>query len=435
MRKRWGRAAVCGVLGLATVLLTPQCDAYSVQTHEQLIDLTWKASIAPLLLARFPNMTGAQLQEAHAYAYGGCAIQDIGYYPFGNAFFSDLTHYVRAGDFVASLLRNAKTPDELAFAVGALSHYVGDSTGHSEAVNPSVPVEFPKLRRRYGPIVTYEESPHAHVRTEFAFDINEISKKRFAPSRYLEHVGLKVPTDLLARAFYETYGLRLDKALRVERTTIFGYRFSVRHFLPRIAYAERVLHGGGFPADTPGPELTKLEVDLARADAENGWEAYRRRAGVGTYALAGLIFVLPKVGPLAMLSIEGPTVDTEQRYVKSVNRSTEILREMLLRLRVPAAGSVLAAGVRQTEIPNRDLDTGAPVRPGSYRLTDETYAKLLGTITKDRTRKVPVGLEEDIAAYYSDPAAPIVTKKNPEKWAAVQTELTVLQSMATVPEP
>src|ERR1700733_5132337 len=132
------------------LLITTRASPYSVQTHEEIIDLAWKNSIRPILLKRFPNLTDAQLQEAHAYAYGGCAIQDLGYYPFGNAFFSALTHYVRSGDFVLSLLRNAKTPDELAFAIGSLSHYLGDSIGHSSAVNLAVPVEFPKLERKYG---------------------------------------------------------------------------------------------------------------------------------------------------------------------------------------------------------------------------------------------------------------------------------------------
>jgi hypothetical protein len=110
------------------LLLTPGLFlGYSVQTHEQLIDFIWKDSIVPLSRERFPGTTDARLQRAHAYAYGGSAIQDIGYYPFGNQFFSDLTHYVRSGDFVGSLLRNAKSPEELAFAIGALSHYVGDS--------------------------------------------------------------------------------------------------------------------------------------------------------------------------------------------------------------------------------------------------------------------------------------------------------------------
>ena len=143
--------------------------AYSLLTHEQLIDLTWQDSIVPLLLSRYPNLTPAQLDEARAYAYGGCVIQDIGYYPFGDDNFSNLTHYMRSGDFVVSLFRNAKSADELAFAIGALSHYIGDSIGHSEATNLAVPVEFPKLGAKYGPDVNYAEGRHQHVQTEFAF--------------------------------------------------------------------------------------------------------------------------------------------------------------------------------------------------------------------------------------------------------------------------
>ena len=40
--------------------------AYSLLTHEQLIDLAWKDSIVPLLLSRYPTLTPAQLDEAHA---------------------------------------------------------------------------------------------------------------------------------------------------------------------------------------------------------------------------------------------------------------------------------------------------------------------------------------------------------------------------------
>ena len=117
--------------------------AYSLLTHEQLIDLTWNDSIVPLLLSRYPTLTPAELQRARAYAYGGCVIQDIGYYPFGDKNFSNLTHYVRTGDFVVNLFRNAGNADELAFAVGALSHYIGDSEGHSLATNLAVPDRVP----------------------------------------------------------------------------------------------------------------------------------------------------------------------------------------------------------------------------------------------------------------------------------------------------
>src|SRR6185437_8580553 len=161
IRNSWtGRISL--VLLLLLARLQPS-RAYSLMTHEQLIDLTWQDSIVPLLLSRYPNLTPVELENARAYAYGGCVMQDMGYYPYGNRFYSDLTHYVRTGDFVVSLFRNAHNANELAFAVGALSHYIGDSVGHSEATNIAVPVEFPKLRARYGTSVSYAEGEHQHV--------------------------------------------------------------------------------------------------------------------------------------------------------------------------------------------------------------------------------------------------------------------------------
>lgn len=400
------------VLLLLFVSPLRQAEGYSFLTHEQLIDLTWKASIQPLLLSRYPNLTPAQLLEAHAYAYGGCAIQDLGYYPFGNTFFSDLTHYVRSGDFVTALFRNAHNANELAFAVGALSHYVGDIIGHPQATNRAVPIEFPKLGQKYGPVVNYAQAEHAHVQTEFAFDINEISKHRFAPSAYLKHIGLAVPTHQLALAYYETYGLGGDYTSRRRRITLKGYRFAVRSLLPRVAYAETVLHRKSFPDDTPGPGIDQLKQQLKQADFENGWDQYRKKAGIGTYSLAGLIYVLPKFGPLKLLDIKGPDAATEDEYVRSLNLAIVELRRQLARM-----------GTTDRTLANRDLDTGAKVRPGGYRLTDDTYAEVVREITRAPNQPIPPGLKEDIAEYYNDPNTPIVTKKDPNRWAKLQAGL------------
>ncbi len=72
------RAPLALALLLCLFLPARPADAYSVLTHEQLIDLTWQSSIVPLLLSRYPTLTPAQIEEARAYAYGGCVIQDIG---------------------------------------------------------------------------------------------------------------------------------------------------------------------------------------------------------------------------------------------------------------------------------------------------------------------------------------------------------------------
>lgn len=408
------------MLALAIAAMPIQAPAYSVLTHEELIDLAWNDSIRPLLQSRFPGITEAQLTEAHAYAYGGSAIQDMGYYPFGKQFFSNLTHYVRTGDFIASLFRNAHNADELAFAIGALSHYIGDNIGHSECINPATAVEFPKLAKKYGEYVTYDESPHGHVRTEFAFDIDQLSHHRLAPMAYLRHIGLMVPTHQVEVAFYETYGLRLHEVLGPVYPASRSYRWSVRHFIPRVAHAETVLHKD-FPPDANDQAFANFADDVQKADFQAYSAGTRKRPGFLTHVLAVVIFIIPKVGELSDAAIRGPNQQTEQWYVKSVDDSMADFRDDLRRLREQPGDPVI--------LPNRDLDTGALIRPGAYPLTDTTYAALLQEITAEPGREVPFGIRRDLLAFYSNPNAPIVTKKNHKAWTRVQEDLATLREM------
>src|SRR4051812_11923477 len=100
--------------------------AYSVLTHEALIDASWEKSIKPLLKAKFPTASDKDLKNAHGYAYGGCLIADMGYFPFGSVYFTNLAHYVRSGDFVEALISESQNLNEYAFSLGALCHYMGD---------------------------------------------------------------------------------------------------------------------------------------------------------------------------------------------------------------------------------------------------------------------------------------------------------------------
>ena len=451
---------------LATLLLgllwlhPPRAACYSLLTHEQLIDLTWNDSIVPLLLSRYPNLTPADLEQARAYAYGGCVIQDIGYYPFGNQFFSNLTHYVRTGDFVVNLFRNAQNANELAFAIGALSHYIGDAEGHSLATNRAVPVEFPKLRAKYGQVVNYAEGKHQHVQTEFAFDINEVAHRRMAPLRYQRHIGLAVPVRQLALAYYQTYGLTKDfSGTRGQRLNVGAYRFAVRSFIPAIAYAVKVLHKKVEPPDLNTPEIVELRKEIAAVALANQWDRYRqRKVNLVTYPLAGLLFILPKIGPLKLVAVKGPTVDTEARYVHSVAVSTDDLRHMLAHFTPPRSrsaaeeqsltrahamerpdsppGAIPSAetGNARHPLKNRDLDTGYVVQPGGYSLTDSTYADLLHLLASQPKQPIPPGIKEDIQAYYANLDLPITTRKDPERWKQLLADLETLKTMPTNPE-
>ncbi len=157
MPAKWRSIVACAAVTILVALLSgSNLFAYSVLTHEEIVDLAWISEIRPLLLQRFPSLTEDQIKEAHAYAYGGSVIQDLGYYPFGSKDFSDLVHYVRTGDFVMELLRHSQDADEYAFALGALSHYTADIDGHP-AVNEAVAVRYPKLRAKYGASVRYAQ--------------------------------------------------------------------------------------------------------------------------------------------------------------------------------------------------------------------------------------------------------------------------------------
>src|SRR5271154_3376364 len=147
-------ARIALVAILIVAFLVPGCAGYAVLTHEAIIDAAWSDGIRPALLQRFPSATPEELQQAHAFAYGGSIIQDMGYYPFGSRFFSDLAHYVRSGDFVLALITESRDLNEYAFALGALAHYAADTEGHPLATNLSVPLMYPKLAKKYGAVIT-----------------------------------------------------------------------------------------------------------------------------------------------------------------------------------------------------------------------------------------------------------------------------------------
>jgi hypothetical protein len=394
--------------------------AYSVLTHQAIIDLSWKNVLRPLLLSRYPSTPEAELEVAHAYAYGGCAIQDAGYYPFSRQFFSDLTHYVRTGDFVESLLRNARNVNEYAFALGALSHYVSDSVGHADAISPATAIEYPKLKKKYGSIVTYENAPRQYVATEFSFDVDQLSRRQIAPTSYQRRVGLLVPRRLLEQAFFETYGLTFTGVMgKTGRASIRSYRTSIQNFIPGFAQAEVVLHRSRFSMGNP-ESFETVRPYLRHAPYLPAWANAYRDPSIVQHLLAGVIWILPPVGVVKILKIRGPREDTEDMYYTSLKRTLTLYDRRLDELRL--------LPLMPVELPNRDLDTGDWTRPGAYRLTDRTYARLLREITEKQKTPVPPGLKRDILNYYA-PDAPITTKRNRDEWKRVQRDLEWLREM------
>lgn len=395
--------------------------AYAVLSHEAIIDAVWETNLRPALLKKFPDATAEQLNLAQAYAYGGAIIQDMGYYPYGSHFFSDLTHYVRSGDFIVALLRDAQDLNEYAFALGALAHYAADNDGHKIGTNRAVPILYPKLKAKYGDSVSYEQDPLAHVKTEFGFDVLEVAQMRYAPDSYHHFIGFQVSRELLDRAFCETYGLELKNVLLDESKALSTYRRDVSKLLPEATRIAWSLKKKEIKGDLPGITKRKFLYNLSRSNYEREWGKDYLKPGFSEKFLAFLLKLLPKFGPLRVLQFKTPTPQTEQMFEASFNATLDRFRRLLEEERNGRLGLL-----------NDNFDLGEVSGPGKYGLNDDTRAKLLDKLAENNFASASEDLRADLLEFYSNPAAPFTTKRDPRAWARVQAELEQLKkSQAT----
>ena len=413
------------VRAIALLLITLMCSsgvsAYSVLTHEEIVDLLWTDEIRPLILQRYPGLSEDQIKEAHAYAYGGAVIQDLGYYPFGSREFSDLVHYVRTGDFVRELLAQSNDPDEYAFALGALSHYASDIAGHP-AVNQAVAIHYPKLRAKYGPSVRYAENKTAHLKTEFGFDTVQVAHNRYASQQYHDFIGFQVSKGLLERVFPIVYGLELKDVLPHADLSISSYRYSVSRLIPEMTQVALQTHKKDLMRETPDFAKQKFLYRLSRSSYEREWGKDYEQPGVGTRILSTLLRFVPKIGPFKGLAFNNPTAQTEDLYIKSVNTTVDQYRAFLKEV-----------GTDTLVLANCDLDSGKPTMVEEYSLADQTYDKLLDQLAKSKFDRATPELRDNILQFYSDVAASAQTKDENVQSASVLALLDQMRAAAPAP--
>jgi hypothetical protein len=411
------RALCC--LPLLLLLSARQSPGYSVLTHEAIIDSSWDKDIKPQLQARFPNASEDDLRKAHAFAYGGCIIQDMGYYPFGSKLFSDLVHYVRSGDFVAALFEQAQSLNDLAFAYGALAHYASDINGHRLAVNRAVPMEYPKLKRRYGNVVTYADSPSSHIKTEFGFDVLQVARGRYAPQGYHDFIGFDVARETLDKAFFKVYGLHLKDIFATEDLAFGTYRHTVSSLIPKATKVAWKLKSKEIAAAQPGMTQRKFLYNISRSSYSHEWKDKYHKTGVGTWILATIIRFVPKVGPFKALDFEPPAPGTEQLFELSFNRTLDVYR-----------GLIPKASAGRLQISDLNLDTGEPVVAGQYVLADRAYAQLVRKLAGRDVADVPEEMRRNILEFYGHGSATVASSEKAHDWSKTQAAINRLKAQA-----
>src|SRR5262249_12340748 len=406
----------CLIFGLLLVTsCSSNCSGYSTLTHEAIIDAAWKGSIGPVLLSRFPNASQEELFQAHAYAYGGAIIQDLGYYPFGSRFFSDLTHYVRSGDFVLALIKESRDLNEYAFALGALSHYAADVSGHELATNRAVAILYPRLGAKYGAIVTYQANPSAHMKVEYGFDVDQVAEGNYAPHAYHDFVGFEVSKPVLERAFERTYSLEMSSIFFSVDMAIGSYRHAASNVIPSMTKVAWHLKKDEIQNSHPTETKTKFIYNISKSEYRKEWGDIYEKPGFSARLKALFLRIVPKIGPFSGLAFHQPTPAVEQLYMSSVNQTLEHYRTLLK-----------AQQESRLELPNENLDTGSITTAATYRLSDETYAEL---VEKTSGKSVSDALRRDLLAYYADLEKPFATKRNSKAWRELIIELNTLKSV------
>jgi len=364
--------------------------AYSVLTHEALIDASWAKSIKPLLKYKYPAASEDDLNKARAYAYGGCLIADMGYFPFGSEYYTNLSHYVRSGDFVEALISEAQNLNEYAFAIGSLCHYMGDKYGHSLATNLVVPIVYPEMAKKFGPVVTYGDDPISHSRVEISFDVLQVARGNYAAQDYHNLIGFEVARPVLERAFLKTYGQDINEVFGDLSLAIGTFRWSVKSLMPTVTRTAWAIKKNDIKKLNPSANSRTFHYRMKKKDFNREFGSARQKPGFKAWLLSWFIRVVPKVGPFKALKFKDVGPEGEKLFIRSFD--TVVLRY----------GHELAAMHNEKIIlPDVDYDTGNPTKMGEYDLADKTYGDLLLKLNDTKFNNLTTPLKKNILSFYN----------------------------------
>jgi hypothetical protein len=301
--------------------------------------------------------------------------------------------------------------------LGALAHFAADTNGHP-AVNRSVPIEFPKLRKKYGDVVTYAQNRAAHLKCEFGFDVAQVAKRRYASKQYHDFVGFQVAKPLLERVFPRVYGLELKDVLTHEDLAIGSYRRAISTVIPKMTQAALMTRHDVIVKDNADFSERKFLYRISRADYEREWGKNYAKPGIGTKILAFLLRIVPKVGPFRGLDFKGPTPQTDHLYFESINTTLDRYRELLRDLHTEPT----------LRLVNRDLDTANLTEPAEYPLADDAYSGLVRHLADRRFDLLSPDLRDNVLRFFANASAPLHTKRNRDKWKKTEVALSALKS-------
>jgi len=250
-----------------------------------------------------------------------------------------------------------------------------------------------------------------------------VAQQRYTSQAFHDFIGFEVSRPVLDRAFEITYGMKLNDVLTDEDIAISSYRHAISIWLPRITQAALIAKKKELEA-VPNFNPKEFRYILKKSEYEREYGKNYYKPSFSSRMIAGIVRILPKVGPLRAIDPKPPTAETEKAYVKGLEVVVASYRK-----------TVHSAADQKIALPNTDLDTGKPTAPGEYKLADGTYERLLRELAIRDFSTASPELRNNILAYYGDLSEPISTKHSKCDWKEVLRALDAMKKHpATVPQ-
>ena len=339
----------------------------------------------------------------------------MGYFPMGNKLFTNLAHYVRTGDLVSTLMDEAQTANELAFALGFLTHYMGDIYGHSLAINQAVPLVYPNLEMKYGNVITYAEDNVSHKRVEFSFDVLQVSKGNYASDAYHDFIGFMIAEELLETSFRKIYGLELKKLFTSFPLSVRILRLTVMSLFPAITQSAWLIHKNELRKQGSTTRNKNFENRMYRLNYYQDSGKIRRGPSFFLHLFSAFIRIVPKWGPLKSLKIKAPGTAAEALFIRSFDTTTILFNR-----------AIHVKTGQENDFMNKDLDTGEDTRATEYELTEKTYGELLLKLKKNHFSFLNNELCDNILSFYSHTNESIEVRGGPGKEKQVAFALVLI---------
>jgi len=187
----------------------------------------------------------------------------------------------------------------------------------------------------------------------------------YASDQYHTFIGFEVSKPLLERAFQKTYGIELKDVFKSEDLALGTYRRTVAGIIPEMTKVALATREKQLKQVNPKFDRRTFRYSYKQRQFEKEYGKNYYRPGIRARILSLILRIVPKVGPFRALAFRQPTPEVDKMFLESLKVTIGHYQEVLTEV-----------GNGTLHLPNRNLDTGLPSKPGDYRMADEALKKL-----------------------------------------------------------